>query len=70
MKKPSLTSGSKLKDVVESEKDQTHKTSLTINVDAKLLKEGKRIFGRKMGAIFEAALTDALKMYKDSKKDG
>ncbi len=56
---------SKLEEVVEKQETQKRtKTSLTLMVDAKLLDEGKRVFGRQMGAIFEAALQDAIKMKK------
>ena len=69
MSKKPPGSVSKLKEVVEANKQKNHKTSLTLMVDAKLLTEGKKVFGRQMGAIFEAALQDALDL-KKGKKEG
>ena len=64
-KKKVIPKQSRLKEIVDAEKERKIKTSLTLMVDAKLLMEGKKVFGRQMGSIFEAALEDALKMKKD-----
>ena len=68
MKKPNLTQ-SKLKEAVETEKERSVKANLTLTVDAHLLSEARKVFGRKMGVIFEAALEDALRIYKEDKKN-
>ena len=67
-KKPKIGSVSKLKTVVDAVKSPNEKTNVMLRVDAKLLASAQAKFGRKMSAIFEAALEDAMRIDKESKK--
>ena len=55
---------SKLSDLI-SGRTEVEKENVMLRVDARLLNEGREVFGRRLSKIYEAALEDALKMKKD-----
>ena len=68
-KKPDIDVGSKLKDAVRTIKPDKPKANVTLKIDAKVLADAKAVFEGRLGTIFEAALEDALRIYKEDKKN-
>jgi hypothetical protein len=58
----------RLRHAVEEPDVKAVKTSVTLRVDAELLRQAQETFGRKLGVLFEAALHDAIKIKKEGKK--
>jgi hypothetical protein len=68
VKKVRIDSITRLQKVVAATTEQTDKTNVMLRVDARLLADAQAKFGRRMSAIFEAALQDALELKKGEGK--